>query len=392
MEDNLLELYSLIQVDIIDRDVSEQAIPLQAVAPEHKKEYLPRIAHAFGELQPQEDARNAFIALGQDWPEVSKKIISVDRSVSVINGSPYGVYSCRSHGELTPEEVELLKHYCWYQCERGWGKGYAHCPGEGSSPGLCIHFWQDDGAPLLTREELEAVHQAEQNSPIAKEITPDTFWTLLAQAQDICGWEQEAAAYWLKDRLLTMGPEQARNFRSIIQGYMELAEKYGLWNAAALIQEKGRYRVEFEVFRVWLIAQGKDVYLAALKDPDSLAEVSDYRNLDFYALLYAGDMAYYRLTGRTACSDIDPEDYQQLLSELQQDIVYGPGIDDHYEWSEVATYLPRLCAKYLTPEELRACVHRDRLWNPDNPGIRRARAAVPKKKSRGRKPKRWETR
>ena len=130
MEDNLLELYSPIQVDIIDRDISNYAIPLQTAPPEHEKEYLLRIAHAFGELQSQEDARNAFIALGPDWPEVSKKIISVARSVSMINGRPYGVYSCRSHGELAPEEVEWLKRYCWNQWGRGWGEGYAYCPRE----------------------------------------------------------------------------------------------------------------------------------------------------------------------------------------------------------------------------------------------------------------------
>ena len=36
MADNLLELYSPIQVDIIDRDSSGQAVPLQAVGPEHE--------------------------------------------------------------------------------------------------------------------------------------------------------------------------------------------------------------------------------------------------------------------------------------------------------------------------------------------------------------------
>ena len=88
-----------------------------------------------------------------------------------------------------------------------------------------------------------------------------------------CEDNQRAAVYWLVERLLSMGPEQTLNFHSILHGYMELADKYGLWNAATLIHEDGCYVDGFEDFRAWLIFQGRETYLAALRDPDSLADV-----------------------------------------------------------------------------------------------------------------------
>lgn len=382
-----LKLYSPIQIDIIDRDRSDHPIPLQAVDRERAGECLGRIMNAFRELQLQEDARNAFTAPEQDWSEVCEKIVSLTRAVELIGGKPYGVFTCQSSGKLNAEEVADLKWHCRDQWEEGWGEGYAHCPREGVSSGLYIHFWQDDAAPLLTRDELEAVRSAEQEqpavtSPSIAEITPDTFWTLLAQAKAACDGNQRAAVYWLTERLLAMGPEQALNFHSIVHGYMELADKFGLWNAAILIHGDGCYADGFEDFRAWLIFQGRETYLAALKDPDSLADVPAcaeemYRFAD---LPYAGSMAYARLTGRRAHDDIPPADHQQMVAELEKDIVYGAEIGYPHEWSEVAAYLPRLAAQHLTPEELRACICRGHMWNHDDPAIQQARAAASKKK------------
>ena len=375
-----LRLYSPLQIDVIDRDISDRAIPLQAADHERKEEYLRRIVRALGELQSQEDARHAFTAPQQDWSEISKKIISVDRAVTLVNNRLYGLYLCRIGKELAPKEVADLKWHCRDQWEHGWGEGYAHCPREGPSLGLYIHFWQDTAAPFLTRDELQAARKAEQNRPAVTEITPDTFWTLIAQAKDSWGGTHEAAAYWLAERLLEMGPEQTLNFHGILHGYMKLAYQYGLWNAAILILEDGCYGDKFEDFRAWLIYQGKETYLAALKEPDSLADIPDHENCRFMALPYVGDMAYERLRGRMPHVDMDPDAHRRLTAELKKGIVYGAETGYPHEWSEIAAYLPRLTARHTTPEELRARGRRGRLWNHGDPDIQKARAAAPKKK------------
>ena len=101
-----LKLYSPLQVDILDRDRSGHPIPLQAVSREQAGEYLGQIMNAFRELQPQEDARNAFTAPEQDWSEICEKIVSLTRAVEAVNGTLYGVYTCRSSSVLEPEEID----------------------------------------------------------------------------------------------------------------------------------------------------------------------------------------------------------------------------------------------------------------------------------------------
>lgn len=390
-----LKLYSPLQIDIIDRDTPGRSIPFQAVSCHCRIEYTRIIMNAFRAIQAQEDARNAFTAMKQNWAEVCEKIVSLTRSVELILDRPYNVFTCRSGEKLNAEEVNFPKQHCRNQWDRGWGEGYAHCPCEGPGLGLYIHFWQDTAAPLLTREEFDRARIMAWGRISVKKITPDTFWTLIDQARDSCGGNQKETVYWLTDHLLAMEPEQVLNFHSIMHGYMELANKYGLWNAALIIQENGRYTGGFDDFRAWLIFQGRKTYLSALKDPDSLAGVPacGKEGCWFAKLPYVADIAYERLTGRNAYRDVPPADYRQVVAELKKDIVYGPKIGYPHEWSEVEAYLPRLTARLLTPEELRACIRRGRLWNPDDPAIQKARAEAPKrKKARSVKKKGGETR
>ena len=53
-------------------------------------------------------------------------------------------------------------------------------------------------------------------------------------------------------------------------------------------------------FRAWLIAQGKAVYLNALRDPDTLADVEPYGDCSFESIAYVGNDVYHNLTGQDA--------------------------------------------------------------------------------------------
>ena len=212
------------------------------------------------------------------------------------------------------------------------------------------------------------------------EINKDTFWTLIDQGREQCGQNVHALAQWLEDRLMELGPEQALNFDYIAHAYRAAAYKYGLWNAASIMCD-GCTDDGFTDFRGWLIAQGRDVYMAALADPDSLADVPAYGGCCFETLSYVGDYAYEKLTGRSSYDSFDRTAYQALMEELKKDIVYGEGIDYPYTWSESAAYLPKLCAKYMTPEALAWRIgQRDDTWNITSPDIQEARANAQKSK------------
>ena len=242
-------------------------------------------------------------------------------------------------------------------------------------------MWDDaDPNVQLARETAPKSGKVRENAPIraiVTEVSPDTFWTLIAEAKRVCGQDLNASAKWIEDQLLAMEPRQAQNFHDIFHAYLDLAEQYGLWTAAA-VMERGCSDDGFIDFRAWLIAQGKEVYLAALRDPDSLADVEPYGNCSFEALCYTGFSAYEMLTGRNAYDDTDRVAFRALTEDLLREIRYGDGIGYPYEWKDAAAYLPKLCAKYLPPDVLEELVQSGRMWNPGSQDIREAKETAPK--------------
>lgn len=178
------------------------------------------------------------------------------------------------------------------------------------------------------------------------EINKESFWDLIHEAKNACGQDMDAMLAYLKDRLVSMGHAQAQNFHDIIHVYEDLADKFGLWDAAGIMKEYGCSDDGFIDFRAWLIAQGREVYFAALADPDSLADVVPYGDCCFEQLSYVGDYAYEQLTGKSAYDQTDWSAYEALLMKLEQDIVYKDGIEFPRDGADLKKYLPRLCAKH----------------------------------------------
>lgn len=212
-------------------------------------------------------------------------------------------------------------------------------------------------------------------------IDKNTFWELMAQAKAQCGQDLETEADWLRDRLMPLPPEQALRFDYMVHQYMKLSDKYGLWSAATVLAH-GCTDDGFIDFRCWLMAQGREVFLTALKDPDSLADVQPYGDCCFESLCYVGDHVHERKTGFRTYQAQLPEGFQRELDDLARDIVYSPKINYPLEWHELKEHLPRLCAKYLTPEKLADNERQGPIWNHDHPEIRAARQHLPTHKKK----------
>lgn len=172
---------------------------------------------------------------------------------------------------------------------------------------------------------------------------------------------------YLCGALVNMGPAAARDFHNILYAYEDLAYKYGLWDAASVIKEYGCSDDGFIDFRAWLIAQGKDVYLNALKDPDTLADIQPYGECRFECLSYVGDHAYEQLTGRSAYDEMD-DALPALREELGKEIVYKDGIEYPREPKDLPRFLPRLCEKHGGMERFQV---EPAAWNFDLHEIRR---------------------
>ena len=181
-------------------------------------------------------------------------------------------------------------------------------------------------------------------------MSKDAFWALIQAAKTACGQDLNAMEDYLREQLVSMGPAAAKKFHDILQTYEDLADQYGLWDAVSVIKEYGCSDDGFIDFRAWLIAQGKEVYMNALRDPD----VCDY--------------AYEQLTGRSAYDEMEPDRIEKMRDELKKDIVYKDGIQYPREPKDLPRFLPRLCEKYGGPERFLAAPS---TWNYDLHEIRR---------------------
>ncbi len=97
------------------------------------------------------------------------------------------------------------------------------------------------------------------------------FWATIDKARKAGGgWRGMYGP--LKTELSKLDVSDIITWYLIFEKYRELAYKQKLWAAAAAMMN-GCSDDSFDYFQGWLIAQGKDVYLAALRAPDSLADV-----------------------------------------------------------------------------------------------------------------------
>ena len=173
---------------------------------------------------------------------------------------------------------------------------------------------------------------------------------------------------WIKGRLLGMQPEQILKFHTVLHGYRDAAYKYGLWTAASLLMD-GCTDDLFIDFRAWLIAQGKTVYMAALENPDSLAEVEQYGDCEFEMLSYVGNDAYVELTGRDVYEDYTAEMRDQMLAEVSGGIKYHPMIEYPLEIRDAVAVYPKLGDRFVTRYGIQ-CFFMGSTWNTSLPGMK----------------------
>ena len=122
-------------------------------------------------------------------------------------------------------------------------------------------------------------------------------WEAIGKAKKYGKRDKNAIADWLWDFLKTIPPEQIENFHNILCAYIELADKPGLKIASDIMAGSCSGWI-FRHFRAWVIAQGKTVYLAVLKDPDTLTKVRPFGECIFERLNYTAAGVYEEIAGQ----------------------------------------------------------------------------------------------
>lgn len=129
-------------------------------------------------------------------------------------------------------------------------------------------------------------------------MTEDEFWELIDASK---GEDPQDQLDNLVSTLASTTPEKIAGFDYVLCRLLERSYDADLW-AAAHIVLGGCSDDEFDSFRAWLIACGRDVFKNALEDPDTLADVFDKFGEDDYPendeLWYVAGDAYEEMTGK----------------------------------------------------------------------------------------------
>lgn len=98
------------------------------------------------------------------------------------------------------------------------------------------------------------------------------FWELIDGSREDAEGDPDEQADLLVERLLERAPDDVADFARHFEARADRAYRWDLWGAAWLLRD-GVSEESFDLFRCWLIGQGRRVFEGALREPDALAEL-----------------------------------------------------------------------------------------------------------------------
>ena len=125
-------------------------------------------------------------------------------------------------------------------------------------------------------------------------MNKEQFWNIVNEVHSSTDpRNQKEVLAALRNRLRNLPSEEILEWKQIFSFYQDAARRNDLWAAGAAM---GAHSSDdgFMDFRSWLISQGHDVYMSALKDPESLVSVNtDGQELNFED--YSGTVSHIAL-------------------------------------------------------------------------------------------------
>lgn len=179
----------------------------------------------------------------------------------------------------------------------------------------------------------------------------DAFWALIDSVnREVDSADQKGILRVTQEKLLALNPEEITMWGNIQYYYKDLADTSGVFAAACCLND---FMSDdgFTDFRMWLISRGKEVYLAALRDPDTLAGLNISEDTRFELYGYVSQGAYKKAGfagdpwGAMARSPLTPEQEEGIRAEIE----YFP---HHVHDIKIKALLPNLYEKYAAPHQV----------------------------------------
>ncbi len=102
-------------------------------------------------------------------------------------------------------------------------------------------------------------------------MTTDTFWKIIGEVHRESGGDMDLKCSLLKERLLSLGEEELREFGEQFDDAIDAADRWELW-ATAFLMKGGCANDVFCDFRASLISMGRRTHELAIIDPEWLAD------------------------------------------------------------------------------------------------------------------------
>ncbi len=180
------------------------------------------------------------------------------------------------------------------------------------------------------------------------------FWDMVERWKSTCVIDSDSYLDQAMEDLQKLDFQEQLRFKEIMNAYIDHADVPGLWDAAT-VMKNGCSDEDFLYFRAWLIAQGKETYLEALRDPDSLVRFLVPEKMetpvpfDFEEFLYYPSWPYmdeHEGESSEAFYSALRDLPEQELWELRKEIQYAEGIAVlRTSNQELREFLPDLCEK-----------------------------------------------
>lgn len=156
------------------------------------------------------------------------------------------------------------------------------------------------------------------------------FWTIVEAAKSAAS-SSSGRPEALRAVLLELAPDDVQGFQEAYMAQVHAAYTWPLWGAA-YVMNGGCSDDGFDYFRDWLISEGRSVFMAALQDPETLADIAAADDFELEEFRYVADEVYEARTGRP----------------MEPDYPAFPGDPAGEAWDEdtVDRLFPRLAQKF----------------------------------------------
>ena len=164
-------------------------------------------------------------------------------------------------------------------------------------------------------------------------MNKDDFWNIIDEVNQACpSRDQESIMAVVTEKLMKLEINEILDFHLIQQEYSRAAYRNDL-HAASEAMGAAPSNNGMQAFLYWLISSGKEVFIKAMNDPDTLADVPrEGEKIEFLSFGYAAYTAYSMKMDR-----ICPGDMSDIYSALNSRSYSGLTLET---WKSIYSELP----------------------------------------------------